>query len=72
MFKFKASTLIFISGLIWFGVGMYLLPLGLHFLIYSAQRKPNWPLAFVLGTASCHLRDGGIILCRSGIRHRLF
>ncbi|KAF3363350.1 putative membrane protein [Chlamydiales bacterium STE3] len=35
MLKFRASTLIAFSGLVWFGAGLYLLTLGLNFLLES-------------------------------------
>lgn len=41
MFKFRASALIAFSGLIWFGAGLYLLQLGLHFLVESAKLANN-------------------------------
>lgn len=44
MFKFKASSLIAFSGMIWLAVGLYLLPLGLNFLIQSAKSGPSGPL----------------------------
>ena len=37
MFKFRASALIAFSGFIWFAAGLYLLQLGLHFLLESAK-----------------------------------
>lgn len=41
MFKFRASALIAFSGVIWFGAGLYLLQLGLHFLVESANLANN-------------------------------
>lgn len=39
MFRFRHKTLIFISGMIWLTVGAFLLPLGLHFIVDSAQKS---------------------------------
>lgn len=51
MFKFKASTLIAFSGFVWLAVGLYLLPLGLNFLILSAQ-VPERNAGFLLNSLS--------------------
>lgn len=51
MFKFKASTLIAFSGFVWLAVGLYLLPLGLNFLILSGQ-EPERHAGFLLHSLS--------------------
>lgn len=37
MFKLSHSLLVFLSGLVWFAVGMWLLPLGLNLLLADMQ-----------------------------------
>lgn len=43
MFRFRHKTLIMISGMIWFAIGIYLLPLGLNFIVTSAQTSLSLP-----------------------------
>lgn len=39
--KLQHSTLVFLSGLIWFFVGVFLLPLGLNLITGAAQQKTS-------------------------------
>jgi hypothetical protein len=39
MLRFRHSTLIIISGITWLAIGAFLLPLGLGFIVESAQMK---------------------------------
>ena len=56
MLKLRHSTLMVISGAIWFAVGCYLLPLGINLLVgISEQTQTQMPL---LGTFSAYL--GGV------------
>lgn len=42
MLKFKHATLIALSGAVWFAVGLYLLPLGIGFLMKSAEQSARF------------------------------
>lgn len=44
MLKLRHTTLIIISGLVWFGVGIYLLQLGLNLLLESTRYSSTSPI----------------------------
>lgn len=48
MFRFRHKTLIFISGIIWLAIGVFLLNLGLNFIVDSVAK----PLPFISFFAS--------------------
>lgn len=50
MLKFSHTTLILLSGSVWFLVGLYLLPLGIHFLVTSSQISASLPLTTLMGS----------------------
>lgn len=63
MFKFSHAMLIALSGLIWFFVGIYLLPLGIHFLIDNGLNQG--PLMSLL--SSLDIEEAGLILVAIGL-----
>lgn len=63
MFKYRASTLIAFSGAIWLGAGLYLMSLGLNFLVESltlAHHGQIGPLLSLLNPAASF--DQAIVL----------
>lgn len=66
---FKHTTLIALSGLIWFAIGVYLLQLGLHFLLEStyAVSYENYPLINFLKTYSGTVESAVLVLVACGL-----
>jgi hypothetical protein len=71
MFKFRHSTLIALSGLLWFAVGISLLSLGLSLVmgavqqIQDGQSPDNYPLLSLTGSvslAACTILASGMLL----------
>lgn len=62
MFKFKASTLIAFSGVIWLAVGINLLSLGLNFLIASAGVDQGGPLLSLVAPSLLSYENGALLL----------
>lgn len=56
--KLSQSALIFISGALWFAVGLYLLPLGIHFLLDI----PQGPLLNNLKAIGLQGENGALVL----------
>lgn len=63
MVKISHAALIAISGLVWFLVGIYLLPLGIHFLIENAHT--DGPLMGLF--ASFDLEQVALVLVGAGL-----
>lgn len=67
MFKFKASSLIAFSGLVWLAVGLYLLPLGLNLLIRSVESASYGPLLSLLAPKFFNGEEAALAIVALGL-----
>jgi hypothetical protein len=72
MFKMSHKALIIFSGLIWLGVGCFLLPLGLNFLLQAIQDThlhgdSNYPLLRLFSTFTSNVENAIVILIAMGL-----
>lgn len=66
MFKFSHPVLITLSGIVWLAVGFYLMPLGINFLIQSAQ-EGNFPLIQAFNASGVSSQSACLTLIAVGL-----
>lgn len=72
MLSMSHKTLIIVSGLIWFGVGCFLLPLGLNFLLHVIQTSryhtgDHYPLLNLFSSFISNIENAVVLLIALGL-----